>query len=123
MSSGLLHRVALADGLNSSQVEQALQELAQDPNINYAAPYFLDGERLVGVSNQVIVKMEKGQTAELQKLAKQYNAEVHISIGENGYLVKVDKSSKGNALAFANYLQGKKGIAEAELDFVISQHN
>lgn len=118
--SGLLHRVALTDGLNSNQVEQALQELAGDPHINYAAPYFVDGERLVGVSNQVIVTLEKGDMAELQKLAEAYNAEVQTALGDDVYLLKVDKSSQGNALDLANFLQGKKGIAQAEPDFVVS---
>ena len=123
LSTGILHRVALRDGLNPNQVEQALQELALDPNINYAAPCFLDGERLVGVSNQVTVTLEKGQLAELQNLAKQYQAEVLHSPVEGRYIMKVNKSSKGNALAFANFLQGKKGIAEANIDFVVSEQN
>lgn len=118
--AALMHSVALVDGLNSNQVEQALQELAQDPNINYAAPYFIDGNNLLGVSNQVIVTLEKGETAALQQLVKEYNAEVLKSLGDNMYLVKVDDTSKGNALAFANYLHGQKGIAQAEPDFIVS---
>ncbi|WP_345156767.1 S8 family serine peptidase [Pontibacter saemangeumensis] len=120
MSTGLLHRVELTDGLNCNQVEQALQELAGDPNINYAAPYFMDGERLIGVSNQVLVTLEKGDRGELQKLAEQYNAEVLNASVDGKYILKVDKSSEGNALALANFLQGKKGIALAEPDFVLS---
>lgn len=116
----LLHSIELVDGLNCNQVEQALQHLAQDPNISYAAPYFRDGNSLVGVSNQVIVTLEKGEKATLQQLAKQYNAEVLKSLGNDVYLLKVDDTSKGNALAFANYLHGQKGIAQAEPDFIIS---
>ncbi|GAB3532574.1 hypothetical protein GCM10027443_16540 [Pontibacter brevis] len=116
----LLHSVALVDGLNCNQVEQALQELAKDPNISYAAPYFRDGNSLVGVSNQVVVTLEKGETGALQRLAKEYNAEVLKSVDEDTYLLKVDDTSKGNALAFANYLHGQKGIAQAEPDFVVS---
>ncbi|RDV13614.1 hypothetical protein DXT99_18945 [Pontibacter diazotrophicus] len=118
--AALLHRVALVDGLNSNQVEQALQELAKDPNISYASPYFRDGNSLLGVSNQVIVTLENGETEVLQQLAKEYNAEVLKSIGEGTYVVKVDNASKGNALAFANYLHGQKGIAQAEPDFIIT---
>ncbi|WP_162055692.1 S8 family serine peptidase [Pontibacter pamirensis] len=116
----LLHRVELVDGLNSNQVEQALQELASDPNISYAAPYFRDGNSLIGVSNQVIVTLDNGDTEVLQQLAKDYNAEVLKSIGEGIYLLKVDNASKGNALAFANYLHGQKGIAQAEPDFIVT---
>ncbi|MFD3003418.1 hypothetical protein ACFS7Z_23860 [Pontibacter toksunensis] len=116
----LLHSIELVDGLNCNQVEQALQHLAQDPNISYAAPYFRDGNSLVGVSNQVIVTMEKGESAALQQLAEQYNAQVLKSLGNDVYLLKVDDSSKGNALAFANYLHGQKGIAQAEPDFIVS---
>lgn len=114
----LLHRVALIDGLNPNQVEVALQELAQDPNINYAAPFFRDGNSLLGVSNQVVVTLEEGETTALQNLVEQYNAEVLKPLDENVYLLKVDDTSKGNALAFANYLQGQEGIAQAAPDFI-----
>lgn len=120
--AALLHSIELVDGLNCHQVEQALQELARDPNISYASPYFRDGDNLVGVSNQVIVTLEKGETAAFQQLVEQYNAEVMKSLGEDVYLVKVDDKSKGNALAFANYLHGQKGIEQAEPDFVVSQN-
>jgi hypothetical protein len=119
-NTGLLHRVTLTDGLNCNQVELALQELEQDPHITYAAPYFMDGNNLLGVSNQVIVTLEEGEAAVLQKLAEQYNAQVLSPLGENVYVIKVDKNSEGNALAFADFLQNQKGVANAEPDFIVS---
>ena len=119
--AGLLYRLELVDGLNSNQVELALQELARDPNIDYAAPYFVDGSSLIGVSNQVIVTLEKGRGADLQNLIEQYGAEMLQQRSDDVYLVKVDDNSKGNALAFANFLHGKKGIVqEASPDFIVS---
>jgi hypothetical protein len=119
-NSAILQNVTLTDGLNCSQVEEALQVLAKDPNIAYAAPYFLDGSRLRGISKEVIVTVEGEGMAELKQLAKQYNAEVLPSQVENEYIIRVDKHSKGNALELANLLQGNIGISRAEPDFVVT---
>ena len=120
MSSGQMHRVVLGDGLNPGQVEVALQELAGDPQITYAAPFFLNGDKLLGLTNEALVTVEAGGKELLQELAKQFNAEVLPSNSSNLYIVKLDKNSQGDALAFVNYLQGKKGIVQAEPDFVVS---
>lgn len=120
MASGQLHRVALADGLNAGQVEVALQELAGDPQITYAAPFFLNDDKLLGLTNEALVTVEAGGKEYLQELAKQFDAEVLPSSGNNTYIVKLDENSQGDALAFVNYLQGKKGIVQAEPDFVVS---
>jgi len=112
--------LVLEEGLSCSQVEEALQVLASDPNIAYAAPYFLEGNQLLGLTNEALVTVEPGEKDRLQKLAKQYNAKVLKALADNVYVVQVDKNAKGNALALANFMQGKKGIAQAEPDFIIA---
>ncbi|WP_347158159.1 S8 family serine peptidase [Pontibacter chitinilyticus] len=123
-SSLQLHAVQLQEGLNCKQVEQALKELAADVQFAYVAPYFITGsqggEQLQGLSNEVLVTTTEGGLATLNKLAKNYKAEVLQQLRNNTYLVKVDKQSNGNALDMANFLQGQPGIAQAEPDFIIS---
>ncbi|MHA6249868.1 hypothetical protein ACXYMU_18175 [Pontibacter sp. CAU 1760] len=119
-STGLLHGVKLADGLNANQVEQALQELALNPKIAYAAPYFLDGNALIGMSDEVEVRLLPGQAERLGQLAQAYKAQLLDTEERNVYLLKVNKYSKGNALALANYLNQQEGIAQAIPDFIKS---
>ena len=123
-NSASLQPVQLQEGLSCSQVEQAIKELAADTRIAYVAPDFLqDGKQLVGISNEVLVTVAPNGLPALYQLAKAYNAQVLKPLGNNTYLVKVDKHAKGNALELANYLQGKPGITQAEPDFVVSISN
>jgi len=116
----VLQSLVLQDGLNCKQVEQALVTLAADAQIAYSAPYFLYGKQLLGISNEAIVTVEQNGLNSLQKLAKDFKAEVLSSQGNNIYLVKVSKHSKGNALELANFLQGQPGIAQAAPDFIVA---
>lgn len=118
--SAVLQSLVLQDGLSCKQVEQALVTLAADAQITYAVPYFLAGKRLLGISNEAIVTLEQNGLDELKKLAKDYKAEVLPTLGNNIYLVKVNKQSKGNALELANFLQDQPGIVQAEPDFIVS---
>ncbi|MBF9252600.1 hypothetical protein I2I11_04795 [Pontibacter sp. 172403-2] len=119
--SAVLQSLVLQDGLNCKQVEQALLTLAADAQIAYAAPYFLSGKQLLGISNEVIVTVEQDGLSTLQELARDYKAEVQPSSpGSNIYLVKVSKHSNGNALELANFLQKQPGIAQAAPDFILA---
>lgn len=119
-STGLLHGIKLAEGLNANQVEQALQELALNPKIDYVAPYFQDGNALFGMSDQVEVKLLPGHAEGLKQLAKDYKAQLLDTNEQDVYLLKVDKHSKGNALALANYLNEQEGVDQAMPDFIKS---
>lgn len=119
-SSGTLFNLSLIDGLSCSQTEQALKVLSKDRLVTYAAPYFVQQSNLLGVSNETIVTVQEGKKATLDDLLQAYGASVVTSLGENIYVVEVDKSSKGNALELANYLKLQEGIAHAEPNFVVS---
>ncbi|TPE44408.1 hypothetical protein [Pontibacter mangrovi] len=119
-NSAILHNIALVDGLNCKQVELAMELLAEDPGIAYVAPYFLNESGLLGISNEAIVTIEEGAAEALGALAEGYGAEVLMPLSGQTYLVRVDKSSAGNALELANYLNGEKGIVHAEPDFLVS---
>ncbi|WP_139237225.1 S8 family serine peptidase [Pontibacter akesuensis] len=119
-NSAILHNVELTDGLNCKEVERAMRLLAGEAAITYVAPYFLNEDGLLGISNEAIVTVQDGQDAALQQLATTYRAEVLMQLSGKTYLVRVDKDSKGNALELANFLKNKPGIAHAEPDFVVS---
>ncbi|MCX2741001.1 hypothetical protein [Pontibacter anaerobius] len=119
-NSALLHNIELVDGLNCKQVEKAMELLAEDPAITYVAPYFMNGDGLLGISNEAIVTVQEGSQEALAAYAAEYNAEVLMPLSGQTYLVQVDKNSSGNALELANYLKGKEGIAHAEPDFIVS---
>ncbi|MCC9134959.1 hypothetical protein ACFSKU_19330 [Pontibacter silvestris] len=123
-SSAMLYELNLVDGMNCKQVEKALKDLAKDSKITYAAPYFLSDVngslQLLGVSNEATVTIKPGEYDNLKKLAVTYKLNVLKPIGADTYLVKVDKSSIGNALDIANTLKNEAGIIKAEPDFVVS---
>ncbi|WP_299758242.1 hypothetical protein [uncultured Pontibacter sp.] len=119
-NSALLHNIELVDGLNCKQVEKAMELLAQDPAITYVAPYFMNGDGLLGISNEAIVTVQEGSSDVLASLAADYQAEVLMPLSGQTYLLRVDKNSSGNALELANYLKSKDGIAHAEPDFIVS---
>ncbi|AKD03826.1 hypothetical protein POKO110462_03570 [Pontibacter korlensis] len=119
-NSALLHNIELVDGLNCKQVEMAMKALADDPAITYVAPYFMNGDGLLGISNEAIVTVKEGQEDALAALTADYKAEVLMPLSGQTYLVRVDKSSSGNALDLANFLKGKEGISHAEPDFLVS---
>jgi hypothetical protein len=118
-NSALLHNIELVDGLNCKQVEKALEVLAEDPAIAYVAPYFMNGDGLLGISNEAIVTVEEGSEELLAAYAAEYKAEVLMPLSGQTYLLRVDKNS-GNALELANHLKGKDGILHAEPDFIVS---
>ncbi len=55
-----IQRLELVEGLNCSQVEQALQLLESDVNIVSAAPMFIQGDKLLSVTGEVMVTREAG---------------------------------------------------------------
>ncbi|WP_266204678.1 hypothetical protein [Pontibacter kalidii] len=119
-NSAMLHNIELVDGLNCRQVEKAMELLAEDPAIAYVAPYFLNGDGLLGISNEAIVTIEAGAEDALTAMAAEYGAEVLMPLSGQTYLVRVDKNATGNALELANFLKGKTGITHAEPDFIVS---
>lgn len=118
--AGLVHTVNLKPGLGCKQVEQAIQLLAADSRIAYAAPYFISGSDVIGLSNEAIVTVTPGNSDLLKSYVAGFNAKITQTLADNIYLVQVDKNSKGNTLALVAYLQGKAGIALAEPDFILS---
>lgn len=119
-NSAKLYTLDLRSGLNCKQAEQALRILQSDPMIAYAAPYFLKGSNLLGISNETLVTLKHGQRAALDDLLANYNANIVTSLGDDVYVVKVDKNSNGNALELANYLKGQAAVAHAEPDFIVT---
>mgnify|MGYP005751286301 FL=1 len=119
-NSAMLHTLVLKDGLNCKQVEQALVELAKDGRLSYVSPYFMKGNELLGLSNEAIVTVEENGKAAFESAVRSFGAEVVTALGENTYVVKVDKNANGNALAVANYLKEQAGVAHAEPDFIVS---
>lgn len=119
-NSAVLYTLELENGLNCKQTEQLMKVLQNDPMVTYAAPYFLKGKDLLGISNEVIVSVRNGEVATLNKLLKDYNASLVTRLSDDVYVVKVDKNSNGNALDLANYLKGREAISHAEPDFVVS---
>ncbi|WP_128397001.1 hypothetical protein [Botryobacter ruber] len=119
--SEIVYALELMDGLNPVQVEQALLELQKRPEITYAAPYFLAGKQLMGVSNELKVQLNnKEQRKEFEQLLHSVNATVQQQLDEQTFVVQVDKNSKGNALALANFLSTQHTIATAEPTFLTS---
>jgi hypothetical protein len=117
--SGMLHTLSLMAGLNCKQVEQAMKELAKDNSITYVAPYFLvNDSELIGLSNELMVTTNN--VLQLKRLASACKATLVNDLGNNTYLLSVDKNSKGNALETANYLKKQNGIEHAEPDFIVS---
>lgn len=117
--TGMLHTLSLMAGLNCKQVEQAMKELAKDNSIAYVAPYFLVGDNeLLGLSNELIVTTT--DALQLKRLAGTCRAIIVGELGNNTYLLAVDKNSKGNALETANYIKQQDGITHAEPDFIVS---
>ncbi|WP_299820679.1 hypothetical protein [uncultured Pontibacter sp.] len=119
-NSATLYTLELANGLNCKQTEEAIRVLANDPMVIYAAPYFIKDNNLLGISNEAIVTTRNGNKAALEQLLQNYNAAVVASLGDDIYVVKVDKNSVGNALELANHLKGQEGIVHAEPDFIVS---
>ncbi|OKL38496.1 hypothetical protein [Pontibacter flavimaris] len=119
-NSAILHNIELVDGLNCKQVEKAIELLAADPAITYVAPYFMNGDGLLGISNEAIVTVQEGGEDALDAYAAEYGAEVLMPLSGQTYLVRVDKHSSGNALELANFLKSKAGVAHAEPDFIVS---
>ncbi|MEJ8802192.1 hypothetical protein [Pontibacter sp. H249] len=119
-NSAMLYTVELVSGLNCKQTEQAINILANDPMVAYAAPYFIQGKNLLGLSNEAMVTVRAGGEATLQRMLQDYKANLVASLGNEVYVVRVDKNSNGNALELANHLKEQDGIAHAEPDFVVS---
>ena len=117
--TGMLHSLSLMAGLNCKQVEQAIKELLKDNSIAYVAPYFeADNNELLGLSNELMVTTT--DAVQLRRLAGACRATIVGELGNNTYLLAVDKNSKGNALETANFLKKQSGIAHAEPDFIVS---
>ncbi|WP_439879802.1 hypothetical protein ACSX1A_11530 [Pontibacter sp. MBLB2868] len=119
--SEMLYTLSLMEGLSCHQTEQVIKILAQDKLITYAAPFFVQQDNLLGVSNEAIVTVQSGGKATLDRTLQSYGASLVGGLDENTYIVKVDKNASGNALDLANFLQGQEGIAHAEPNFVVSQ--
>ncbi|MCJ8164612.1 hypothetical protein MKJ04_07125 [Pontibacter sp. E15-1] len=117
-NSAQLYRLELVAGLNCSQVEEALHLLADNPDVSYASPLFMQGDQLLGLTNELTVTIEEGGENALQQLADQYNAEVLPALTEHIYVLRLNKNATSDALALAEFLQGESGIVRANADFV-----
>ncbi|MCC9166327.1 S8 family serine peptidase [Pontibacter harenae] len=123
-NSATLHTLQLKEGFNCNQVEYILSVLEEDPAIQYSAPYFIAGanslSKEVGLSNELLVTLEEGfGQAALEEFLNTAKAEIVDALGNNTYLVKVNKGANKNALEMASFLSARKGIAHAEPDFVL----
>jgi hypothetical protein len=118
-NSALLYTLELSDGLNCKQAELAIKIIEKDPAVAYIAPYFIKDNNLLGISNEAIVTVSEGGRAALDKLLLDYKASIVSALGNDVYIVKVDKNSNGNALALANHLEEQQGITHAEPDFLV----
>lgn len=124
-NSALLYPVHLVEGLNCKQVEAAIAEIAKDPAISYAAPFFDAGAngQLLGVSNEFIVQVEQDKRpgAEVvERLANATRTEIVTALDNDTFVLRADKHSRGNALEMANFFHEQPHIKHAEPDFVVS---
>lgn len=123
-NSAELYPVQLMDGLSCLQTEAAISEIVKDPAVTYAAPFFeMNNSELLGISNEFIVTVESGrQSAEalLKRLATATGTELITALGENTYVLRADKNSRGNALEMANFFHKQRLIKQAEPDFIMS---
>ncbi|WP_461488274.1 hypothetical protein [Pontibacter sp. HJ8] len=125
-NSARMYPVKLVEGLNCKQVGQAIRQLQLDPNIAYAAPYFLTEEdgmvQLRGISNEFLVTISGQQQAELivKRLANATKTVIVTALDDNTFVLRADKNSRGNALEMANFFQEQPAVKQAEPDFVVS---
>jgi hypothetical protein len=125
-NSARLYPVKLVEGLNCKQVEQAIQELQQDANIAYAAPYFLtangDAVQLQGISNEFLVTVNEQPQAEMvvKRLADATKTVIVTSLNDHTFVLRADKNSRGNALEMANFFREQPVVKHAAPDFVVS---
>jgi hypothetical protein len=117
-----LYPLKLVEGLSCKQVEVALIEIARDPAVSYAAPYFMADRQLLGISNEFIVTVEDRQHggAILERLANATRTTIVTSLNDDTYVLRADKGSRGNALEMANFFQEQPFVKHAEPDFVVS---
>ena len=123
-NSARLYPAKMAAGLSCQQVEVALIEIAKDPAVDYAAPYFESaGGQLLGVSNEFIVVVEEGRQPAaqvLKRLSEATQTEIVSTLSKDTFVLRTDKNSRGNALEMANFFHEQPSIKHAEPDFVVS---
>ncbi len=122
-NSAKLYPVTLAAGLNCQQAERAMAELAKNPAVSYASPFFEANGQLLGISNEFIVQLEQGRqpgNALLQRLANATRTEIVMALSDDTYVLRADKNSRGNALQMANFFHEQPFVKHAEPDFVVS---
>lgn len=123
-NSARLYPIRLVEGLNCQEAGAAIAEMAKDPAITYAAPFFETGDgQLLGISNEFIVTVEAGRqpaTEVLKRLANATGTELITALGEDTFVLRADKNSRGNALEMANFFHEQPLVKHAEPDFVVS---
>jgi hypothetical protein len=114
----------LKSGTTCAQVQKLIKELQQQELILFANPVFHalpslgSGHRWMGLTPEFIVTMKPGQPeSELQRLLSLTNTKQADTLGENIYLLRATKESKGNALEMANYFHQQPSVANAEPNF------
>jgi hypothetical protein len=113
--------VLLTAGLTCAQVEAALSQLANQPEIRYATPFFQSPfeASLLGISNQFLVNLKPGYTLEdLEKLTKRTKTQIVEQLGEQTFILSADKYSTGNALQLANEFAQFYQVESSEPDFL-----
>ncbi|WP_299701782.1 hypothetical protein [uncultured Pontibacter sp.] len=123
-NSARLYPIQLVDGLNCQQAEAAIAQMAKDPAVSYAAPFFETGDgQLLGISNEFIVTVEAGRQPAndvLNRLANATGTELITALSEDTFVLRADKNSRGNALEMANFFHKQPLVKHAEPDFVVS---
>jgi hypothetical protein len=100
-----------------AQLQQHVQQLQQDPEINYVSPCIIMPDGTVqGIMNSFGVTLKPTTThADVLELVEAHRIKSYYVDTQNAYFFEVDKTAKGNALELANkfYETGKFESAEA----------
>ncbi len=102
-----------------AQLQQHVQQLQQDPEIDYVSPCIIMPDGTVqGVMTRFGVTLKPATThADVLELVEAHRIKSYYVDTQNSYFFEVDKTAKGNALELANqfYETGKFESAEVTL--------
>jgi hypothetical protein len=115
--------ITLKEGITCAEVEAAFIQLAKQPEVRYATPFYQSpfDTNLLGITNQFIVNLKPGYTVEdLQILTKRTKTEIVEQLGDITFIMSADKYATGNALQMANEFAGFYQIDSSEPDFYYS---
>jgi hypothetical protein len=113
--------VLLQPNLDCAAVERGLAALVQHPGIRYANPVFNDFQGLWdnGITNQLLLTLRPEYSrADLQQVAHRYEVEVVDELGDNTYVLSVDKRSRATTLQAANLIARSDKVLSCTPDFL-----